>query len=59
MWLQIHATVRITDRRGHVFETITDKAMEQCHERHRNECTAAKNHHPNRDAASTDGDTAF
>jgi hypothetical protein len=27
MWLQIHATVRITDRRGHVFETITDKAM--------------------------------
>jgi hypothetical protein len=27
MWLQIHATVRITDRRGQVFETITDKAM--------------------------------
>src|SRR6266487_3658693 len=27
MWLQIHATVRIADRRGHVFETITDKAM--------------------------------
>jgi hypothetical protein len=27
MWLQIHATVRITDRRGQAFETITDKAM--------------------------------
>jgi hypothetical protein len=27
MWLQIHAAVRITDRRGKVFETITDKAM--------------------------------
>ena len=27
MWLQIHATVRITDRRGQSFETITDKAM--------------------------------
>jgi hypothetical protein len=35
MWLQIHATVGITDRRGHVFETITDKAM-NCHERQRN-----------------------
>jgi hypothetical protein len=27
MWLQIRATVRITDRSGQVFETITDKAM--------------------------------
>jgi len=27
MWLQIRATVRITDRRGQSFETITDKAM--------------------------------
>jgi hypothetical protein len=27
MWLQIHATVRVTDRRGQGFETITDKAM--------------------------------
>jgi hypothetical protein len=27
MWLQIHATVRITDRRGQAFETITTKAM--------------------------------
>jgi hypothetical protein len=27
MWLQIHATVRVTDRRGQVFQTITDKAM--------------------------------
>jgi hypothetical protein len=26
-WLQIHATVRITDRRGQAFETITAKAM--------------------------------
>jgi len=27
LWLQIRATVRITDRRGQAFETITDKAM--------------------------------
>jgi hypothetical protein len=27
MWLQIHATVRITDRRGQAFETITTNAM--------------------------------
>jgi hypothetical protein len=27
MWLQIHAIVRITDHRDHVFETITDKTM--------------------------------
>jgi hypothetical protein len=27
MWLQIHATDRITDRRGQAFETITTKAM--------------------------------
>src|SRR5262249_39345078 len=27
MWLQIRATVRITDRSDQVFETITDKAM--------------------------------
>ena len=27
MWLQILATVRITDRRGQAFETITAKAM--------------------------------
>jgi hypothetical protein len=27
MWLQIHATVRITDRRGQAFETVTDTAM--------------------------------
>jgi hypothetical protein len=26
-WLQIHATVRITDRHGQAFETITAKAM--------------------------------
>jgi len=26
-WLQIRATVRITDRRGQSFETITAKAM--------------------------------
>jgi hypothetical protein len=26
-WLQIHATVRITDRRGQAFESITTKAM--------------------------------
>jgi len=26
-WLQIHATVRITDRHGRAFETITAKAM--------------------------------
>jgi hypothetical protein len=26
-WLQIHATVRITDRHGQAFETITDRAM--------------------------------
>jgi hypothetical protein len=26
-WPQIRATVRITDRSGQVFETITDKAM--------------------------------
>ena len=26
-WLQIHSTVRVTDRRGRAFETITAKAM--------------------------------
>jgi hypothetical protein len=28
-WLQINATVRITDRRGQAFETITTKAMKK------------------------------
>src|SRR5262245_61960321 len=27
MWLQIRASVRVTDRRGQSFKTITDKAM--------------------------------
>jgi hypothetical protein len=26
-WLQIHATVRLTDRNGRIFETITPEAM--------------------------------
>src|SRR5215471_17299653 len=35
-WLQIHATVRITDRHGRAFETITAKAMKECRECQRN-----------------------
>jgi len=31
-WLQIHDTVRITDRHGQAFETITAKAMKNVSE---------------------------